>query len=262
MRRSLALLYGILSYAFFFAVFIYAIGFVAGFVVPKTVDNGTIGATGTAIGIDLSLLSLFALQHSVMARKQFKEWWSRYVPREVERSTFVLFSSLALALLFWQWQPLPQLMWHVSDPVLSPALIGLSLIGWLLVLFSTFLINHFELFGLQQVVRNFRSMVMPKPTFRTPLLYRVVRHPLYLGFIIAFWATPTMSAGHMLFASVTTAYILIAIQFEERDLIELFGEEYRRYVAHVPMIVPRLWARGSDIARSQSRDLRSTTTAE
>lgn len=260
MRRLIVLTYGTTAYVFFFMTFLYAIGFVTGIVVPKTIDTGSTATLTRAVIVDLLLMTLFAVQHSVMARKQFKEWWTRYVPKEVERSTYVLLSSLALALLFWQWRPVPMHVWNVTDPMLSGALTGLSLSGWLLVLLSTFLINHFELFGLQQVFRHFRAKAMPKPSFRTPLFYRVVRHPLYLGFIIAFWATPAMSVGHLLFAAVTTTYILLAIQLEEHDLRQLFGEEYRRYAARVPMLLPRLRTPRDDVAISADR--RSPTPAE
>ncbi|MGE0055715.1 MAG: methanethiol S-methyltransferase [Hyphomicrobium sp.] len=262
MRRLFVLLYGTACYAFFFATFLYAIGFVTGLAVPKTIDSGTEASTVTAITINVLLMSLFAMQHSVMARKQFKEWWGQFVPKEVERSTYVLFSTLALALLCWQWKPITLVVWKVTNPALAGALTALSLGGWLLVLASTFLINHFELFGLQQVFTHFRAKPMPQANFRTPLFYRVVRHPLYLGFIVAFWATPKMTAGHLLFAAVTTAYILIAIQLEERDLIQLFGEEYRRYRARVPMLLPRLGQRGDASAPLQSEPERSPTPAE
>jgi protein-S-isoprenylcysteine O-methyltransferase Ste14 len=244
MRRVLTFAYGAAAYCLFLGTFLYAIGFVTGVVVPKTVDTGTIGPVGEALVIDLLLLSLFALQHSVMARQPFKRWWTKIVPASIERSTYVFLASLALVLLFWQWRPIPILVWQVSDPALAMALIGLSFLGWFIVLLSTFLINHFELFGLQQVLLNLVGRRAAEPRFRTPLLYKVVRHPLYLGFIIAFWATPVMTAGRLLFALVTTAYIFIGIALEERDLIDLFGDEYRRYRQRVAMVVP-FWSKSS-----------------
>ena len=236
--RMIAFLYGVVAYVAFFATILYAIGFVMGLVVPKTIDTGPQASTVEAIAINLLLMSLFAVQHSVMARKGFKDWWTQYVPKPVERSTFVLFASLSLMLLFWQWQPMPAVIWQVNDPDLATTIVAASLVGWILVFASTFVINHFELFGLQQVTNNLANREMPAPRFRTPLYYKFVRHPIYLGFIIAFWAAPTMTAGHLLFAAVTTAYIFVGIFLEERDLVELFGEEYRQYRRHVSMLVP------------------------
>jgi protein-S-isoprenylcysteine O-methyltransferase Ste14 len=227
--------------------FLYAIGFVADLVVPKTIDSGTAGPQAAAFILNLLLMSVFAVQHSVMARKQFKQWWTQYVPKSVERSTYVLFSSLALGLLFWQWRPMPVLVWHIADPQTAMAATGLSFVGWLIVLTGTFLINHFELFGLHQVASNLTGGSMPPPRFRTPLLYQFVRHPIYLGFIIAFWAAPTMTVGHMLFAAVTTAYIVVGILLEERDLVDLFGDDYRRYKDRVSMLVPWRKSGGSGL---------------
>ena len=244
MARFIALLYGLAAYLVFFFTFLYAIGFVEGLWVPKTIDTGTVVPTTEALIVNLLLMSLFAVQHSVMARRQFKEWWTQYVPKSVERSTYVLSASLALVLLFWQWRPMPDLMWQVANPSAAMAITGLSFVGWLLVLTSTFLINHFELFGVHQVVNNLAGRSMSEPRFKTPVLYKVVRHPIYLGFIIAFWAAPVMTVGHALFAAVTTAYILVGIWLEERDLIELFGDEYRRYKERVAMLVP-FWPKAS-----------------
>ena len=183
-------------------------------------------------------MSAFAIQHSVMARKEFKLWWTQYVPKSVERSTYVLLASLVLMFLFWQWRPIPAVVWHIANPQVARAVTAMSFAGWLMVLTSTFLINHFELFGLHQVANNLAGQPMPVPRFRTPLFYKFVRHPLYLGFIIAFWAAPTMTVGHLLFAVVTTAYIMVGILLEERDLIDLFGDDYRRYKERVAMLVP------------------------
>lgn len=238
MRRFIAFLYGIVAYAVFFVTFLYAIGFVSGIGVPKTIDTGEPGSVLAALIIDLVLMSVFAIQHSVMARRQFKDWWTQFVSRAVERSTYVLASSLALILMFWQWQPLPRTIWHVTDANGAGILLALEAIGWMLVLSSTFLINHFELFGLHQVARNLAGKPMPTPKFVTPMFYKIVRHPIYLGFIVAFWATPFMTVGHVLFAAVTTAYIFVGIWLEERDLIAVFGDEYRQYRDRVGMILP------------------------
>jgi protein-S-isoprenylcysteine O-methyltransferase Ste14 len=238
MGRYIAFLYGVVSYLFFFATFLYAVGFVSGVAVPKTIDMGAARPAATALLVDIALMAAFALQHSIMARPAFKRWWTQFVPKPVERSTYVLFASLLLALLCWQWQPIGRIVWRVENPLAAQAILALSFAGWFIVLTSTFLINHFELFGLNQVSNNLSGKPMPEPLFRLPLFYRLVRHPLYFGFIIAFWAAPTMTLGHLLFAGVTTAYILIGILLEERDLVDLFGEEYRRYRERVPMLLP------------------------
>jgi methanethiol S-methyltransferase len=236
--RIVALLYGVAAYLLFFITFLYAIGFVEGLVVPKGIDDGAAAPLLPALLVDLVLMSIFAAQHSVMARPQFKRWWTKFVPPSVERATYVMLASLALAFMMRQWEPLPAVVWRIVDPRLAAAMIGLSFVGWLIVLTSTFLINHFELFGLHQVANNLAGRPMPAPRFRTPLLYHFVRHPIYLGFIIAFWATPVMTQGHLLFAAVTTAYILVGIWLEERDLVAVFGDEYLRYRRRVSMLVP------------------------
>jgi len=238
MGRLLAFLYGIVAYVAFAIVIVYAIGFVCGLVVPKTIDSGPAGPLVGSIVINLVLLTIFALQHSVMARPQFKTWWTTIVPKSVERSTYVLLASLVLALVFWQWRPIPGVVWEVKEPTIATSLLYLGLLGWVLVFLSTFMINHFELFGLHQVANNLAGKPMPPMKFKTPMLYNIVRHPIYLGFIIFVWATPVMTAGHLLFAAVVTAYIFVGIALEEHDLIAVFGDEYRRYRQRVAMIVP------------------------
>jgi len=238
MTRIIALLYGLIAYLIFFATILYAIGFVDRLFVPKHIDSGPESPWVQALWINLSLMTLFAVQHSVMARKSFKRWWTQYVPAAVERSTYVVLASLSLVLLFWLWQPMPAILWNIQNQQIVMIVMGASMLGWFIVFTSTFLINHFELFGLQQVVRNLSKQELASPTFRTPLYYQFVRHPIYLGFIIAFWATPTMTVGHLLFAAGTTAYIFVGIYFEERDLVDLFGDDYRRYRDRVAMLLP------------------------
>lgn len=240
MQRLVIFVYGLLAYLIFLASFLYAVGFVGGFVVPKTIDTGSESGIAVAIVIDLLLLSVFAVQHSVMARPFFKRWWTTIIPGAAERSTYVLASSLLLFLLFWQWQPLPGLVWKVAEPAWAAVLWSLFGLGWLIVLTSTFLINHFDLFGLRQVCLQFVGRPYTPIAFQTPWLYRVVRHPIMVGFLIAFWATPTMSHGHLLFAAVVTAYVIVALQFEERDLVHFHGDSYSQYQREVSMLLP-LW---------------------
>lgn len=239
MKRTIAFVYGLGSYLAFLASFLYAIGFIGNFGVPKSMDSSSTTTWQRALLIDLGLLLLFAIQHSVMARRSFKNLITRVVPVEVERSTYVLASSVALLLLFWKWQPLGGTVWAIENIVGRGVLYGGYAFGWLLVLAATFAINHFDLFGLRQVWLHLQGQPQKKLRFATPLFYRVVRHPLYVGWLCVFWITPTMTATHLFFATVTTAYILVAIRFEERDLMREHPE-YAEYRRHVPMLVPKL----------------------
>lgn len=258
--RILVLAYGVVCYVLFLGSFLYAIGFVGDWIVPKTVDRGQpdnfvakfvsesewakkwfdtpLSKAVAPLLVDVLLLSLFAIQHSGMARLAFKRWWTSIVPEPIERSTYVLLTSVVLFILYWQWQPISETLWEIQSPIVSNVINAIAGVGWLLVLLSTFLINHFSLFGLQQTYYYFSGRELPDAKFHTPLFYRYVRHPLMLGFLIGFWATPKMTLGHLLFSVMTTGYILMAIQLEERDLVRFHGEEYERYRAQTSMILP------------------------
>src|SRR6267142_4515515 len=240
--RLLILFYAIVSYAVFFVSFLWALGFVGNYLVPKSIDVGGATNVSEAIVVDLLLLGIFAIQHSVMARPAFKRWWSRIFPVACQRSTYVLLTSLILLWLFWPLRPILTPVWR-TDGIAAWLLTGVHWLGWLIVFASTFMIDHFELFGLSQAFFALRKAELPGQSFKMPLLYKIVRHPLMLGFLLAFWATPTMTAGHLLFAIMTTAYILVALQFEERDLIAEFGTTYQQYRQRVPMLLPRIFGR-------------------
>ena len=238
------LFYAIMSYAIFLVSAIYAIGFFGNFVVPSSIDVGAPAGPGEAVVVNLLLLGLFAVQHSVMARPAFKRWTASILPGAYQRSTYVLLSSLILLLLFGHWRPIPTPVWQLGG-LAAWVMIGVYWLGWIVVFGSTFMIDHFDLFGLRQAVFALRGAELPGQSFRTPLLYRIVRHPLMLGFILVFWATPVMTAGHLLFAAVSTGYILVALQLEERDLIAEFGATYQEYRRRVPMLLPRIFGTGA-----------------
>jgi protein-S-isoprenylcysteine O-methyltransferase Ste14 len=238
MAQLLTIVYGFIAYTVFLGAFLYAIGFVGNVLVPKSIDSGTPAGLTEAIVVNALLLTLFAVQHSVMARPAFKRWWTRIVPKQIERSTYVLLASAILLVLFWQWRPIAGSLWDARATALGPALMGLSAAGWLIVLLSTFMINHFDLFGLRQVTLYFQRKPYTPLAFVTRGLYKIVRHPIMLGFLIAFWATPVMSFGHLMFAVATTGYILIALQLEEHDLLEADRPSYERYRRETPMLIP------------------------
>jgi len=239
MKKSMIFIYGILAYVIFLTTFLYAIGFVGNMVVPKAIDSGTELALLPSIVINVILLSVFALQHSIMARPAFKKWFTTIISPAMERSTYILLSSLALLLIYWQWQPITTIVWETHNKISVTLMTGLFFLGWTIVLLSTFMINHFELFGLAQIFNNLKNRQTPNPKFQTNFLYKIVRHPIMLGFLIAFWATPRMTVGHLLFTIVTTLYILIAVKYlEEKDLKKAIGEKYETYQKEVPMLIP------------------------
>lgn len=239
MKKSIVFLYGVIAYLIFLVAFLYAIGFIGNFIVPKSIDSGTDSSFLQAFLVNALLLGIFAIQHSVMARPAFKKWWTGIINPAIERSTYVLLSSLALLLIYWQWQPMTSIVWKAENQTVSLILTGVYFFGWLVVFLSTFMINHFELFGLKQIFENLRNKQSQPSTFKTNFFYKIVRHPIMLGFIIAFWATPLMTLGHLIFSITTTLYIFIAVKFfEEKDLRKFHGKEYEEYQKKVPMIFP------------------------
>lgn len=239
MKKSIAFIYGLLAYLIFLIAFLYAIGFVGNFIVPKSIDSGTETTFLQALLVNILLLSAFAIQHSLMARPVFKKWFTGIISPAIERSTYVLLSSLALLFMYWQWQPISTIVWKAGNETFTMILTGVFFFGWLVVFLSTFMINHFELFGLKQIFDNLKSKPTQRPKFQTNFLYKIVRHPIMLGFIIAFWATPLMTLGHLIFSVTTTAYIIVAVKYlEEKDLRKFIGKEYEDYQNNVPMIVP------------------------
>jgi protein-S-isoprenylcysteine O-methyltransferase Ste14 len=238
MGRVVIFFYGVVAYGAFFVTILYAIGFLGGFVVPKTIDSGTAGPVGTAVLINVLLILLFGVQHTIMARPWFKNWWTRILPKPAERSTFVLAASALLALLMWQWRPMPTIVWQLDAAAGKALLWGLYFFGWFLVFYSSFLIDHFDLFGLRQVFLHLKSREYHHRPFMAHSLYKVIRHPLMAGFLVAAWATPTMTQGHLLFAAVITGYVFVGVRLEERDLVRFLGEDYRRYRERTPMLLP------------------------
>ncbi|KIZ41292.1 membrane protein [Rhodopseudomonas palustris] len=239
--RGLVVAYGGTAYLVCLATLLYAFGFVAEYIVPKAINDGAAAPMSKALLIDLLLLSIFAIQHSGMARQRFKRLFARHASAAIERSSYILLASLTLLLLLWQWVPIPNVVWRIETPALAALATASGMSGWLMVVYSSFLISHFELFGLTQVIAHFAGRLAAPAKFKTPGLYRLIRHPIYLGFIIAFWSTPVMTVGHLLFAAVTTAYIFVGIRLEERDLVSVFGDRYRRYREQVAMLLPGLF---------------------
>lgn len=255
MGRVLTFIYGAVSYTVFFVVFLYLIGFTGNLLVPKSIDSGVPSPLWQAILVNVLLVGLFGVQHSVMARPAFKSWWTRFVPEPIERSTFVLVASLILALMFWQWQPMPTVIWSVEHPLAVALLTGLFLLGWVTVLYSSFIIDHFDLFGLRQVYIHLRNRPYSHPPFAVRSLYRLVRHPLMLGILIGIWSAPTMTVGHLLFSSLMTGYILIGVTLEERDLARYLGNDYLLYRSRTPMFVPALPMRQAPETPGRSGDV-------